>query len=192
MLGIDFFDHCLMTGQQRLNRVPSNSNYSKFPFLNALLGHESGMFLKSCVVGRCGSKRPMSKRWFELLRLGEFCIELHDSRFGSVAFVLPFALHAKILAGCSLRRSIDINTVLLLARPTVLLREGRPPHCGKQCASQIFEFLPRLWRGNLFVNKVHSTGRFVGALKEIAASLQSTLRLPVPGTRHRTFPACLG
>lgn len=124
------------------------------------------MFLKSRIIGCCSSKRPMSKRWFELLRLGKFRIELQDSRLGSITFILPFALHTKIYVRCSLWRSIDINTVLFLSRPPILLCKGRPPHSGKQCTSQIFEFLPRLWRENLFVNKVHCTSHFVSTLRK--------------------------
>ena len=123
------------------------------------------MFLKSRIIRRCSSKCPVSKLWFKIFGLDEFRIELHDSRLGPITFVLPFALHTKIYAGCCLWRSIDINTVLFLPRPTIFLRKGRPPHCGKQCTSQIFEFLPRLWRENLFVNKVHCTSHFVSILR---------------------------
>ncbi|MNV60666.1 hypothetical protein D3C71_1531380 [compost metagenome] len=164
MLGIDFFEHCLMTGQQSLNRLPSDGNDRELPFPLAPFGHEPGMFLKWCVVGRCGGKRPMSERRSEFLRLGEFCIELRDSRFGAVPFVLPFALHPKILTRCGLRRPIDIDAVLLLARSPVLLSKGGSPHCGKQCASQILELLPRLWWRNLLIDKVHCTGHAVGVL----------------------------
>jgi hypothetical protein len=134
-------EHChdLFPSEHRERKVPSGQTF---------LGEKPCMFLYSD-VGRCRrSQYPKLQSWLKLLRLRNFSLDLYRSELPVAIGVAELALYP-VIALPLLRPAEDVDAILPLAGPPVLLRKRVVPHALEQGVAYVLENLPVLWRGNL-------------------------------------------